>query len=86
MAPQKQTQLFGVPCEQYKKIRARWRAQACEMRVLGDTGAATLADLTVIWTYSESEQLLTVTCTKRPWWISESRAAARIRDLVEGGL
>jgi dihydroxyacetone kinase DhaKLM complex PTS-EIIA-like component DhaM len=83
MKPDKPVNFFGIPRSKYKKIRARIRAQADEMTVLNDMGTATLAGVTVDWLYSEAEQLLTVTCTRRPWWISAFRAAARIKEQVE---
>jgi hypothetical protein len=70
---------------QYRKIRARIRVQAYKMTLPDEeTGSAEGGGVKISWTYSEADQVLSITCTARPWWMSESSAAGKIRDLVEG--
>lgn len=75
--------LNGIPRWLYRKFRARIRVQATRMTLLNDTGGASFASYTVEWVYSEPEQTLTVTCTKRPLWASEDAVTCKIRNFAE---
>ena len=67
----------------FQAIRARINAQA-EMTVMGDIGTATGNGFTAQWNYSEPDQALTITCTQKPWFVSEGLVRDKIQQLVEG--
>jgi hypothetical protein len=73
-----------TPRPRFLAFRARIRAQAVNVMVLGDTGSALGDDeVKLIWRYDEPTQTLTVTALERPWWKSAAAVEQRIRGVVE---
>lgn len=66
----------------FQAIRARINAQA-DTKVVGDQGTASGHGFEATWTYSEPDQTLTIQCTKKPFFVSESLVTAKIQALVE---
>ena len=83
MAACKSIVFKNISRTKFQAIRARINAQA-EITCTGDIGTATGNGYTAQWTYVEPDQTLTIQCTDRPWFISESLVADKIQQLVEG--
>ena len=71
----------------YRAILARVRAQAATFADNGNSGSATgdtpLGQVSSSWTYDETAQTLIITCTKKPFLVSEGLLAAKMQALVQ---
>lgn len=82
MATSKPVVFSSITRLKFQAIRARVRAQATAVTTLGDTGTASGSGVSFTWSYSEEAQSLTVTCTKRPWYVSEDLVYDKIRSAM----
>ncbi len=77
----------GITRKKYQAIRARIYAQAGSVRMGGDTGSATgdtpLGEFSASWEYDEAALTFTVTCTKKPLFVSEGMIRSRMQSLIE---
>jgi hypothetical protein len=69
--------------ERFRAFRARIRVQAVNVVVLGDTGTAEGEGLKLSWAYDEPAQILTLTCTERPWYKSGALVQSRMQGMME---
>jgi hypothetical protein len=67
--------------ERFAAIQGRVEAEA-HIEIVGDTGTASADGVTLIWTYSEPAQTLTLQCTAKPFLVTEGYVANKLRDLV----
>jgi transcription initiation factor TFIID subunit TAF12 len=77
----------NITRQKFQMIRARVNAQAAKFVNNGDTGSATgktpLGQFAAEWAYDEANQTLTITCTQKPVFVSESYMTAKMQALVE---
>ena len=81
MAACKPVVFQNIARDKFNAVRARIRAQA-DVSVLGDSGSAQGNGFAASWIYDEPNQVLTIQCTDKPWFVSESLIADKIRALV----
>ena len=73
--------------ERFAAIQGRVEAEAhidegFRGDIVGDTGTASADGVTLIWTYSEPAQTLTLQCTAKPFLVTEGYVANKLRYLV----
>jgi hypothetical protein len=78
----------SITRKRFLQIRARIRAQADKISCSESVGYASAGhasgdSMEIEWLYTEAEQKLIITCTKRPLWRTEGNVQNRIRGLVE---
>ena len=73
----------GITREQFVAIQKRL-AQETGVSITADQGTEVDLGFTIVWNYIESIELLTVDCTKKPWYVAESVVDAQIIKLVQG--
>jgi len=68
----------------FKAIRARIYAQSDRTTILGDTGTAEGFGFKANYSYDEKAQAFTVTCTDKPFFVSENTVRDKLQALVDG--
>lgn len=80
----------NVTRAKFQAVRARAVVEATAVENSGDTGWAKgptpVGDVTVAWTYDEPSQTLTLQCTSKPMFLSESLIAGKIQSLAGNAL
>jgi hypothetical protein len=75
-------QFTGITREKFTAIENKLKEEA-EVDVPGDSGMINNHGFSIIWSYVEAYQTLTINIDKKPWFIPDSTVEAQMSKLVQ---